>query len=581
MYDRNNLYNIPKVFYAYWDGNPLSYLQYLTVVTFQEINPDWKVVIYMPVIKWDLKPWKSGEQQAKYTGKDYLEELFKLDIEVRKIDFETIGIKNEIPEVIKSDYIRYWLMGTFGGLWSDMDIIYTKYISEIYDTRIQMMGDNNKIDTVICYFNDHYPVGFFMSKPNNPYFLDLYKNASRYINPNAYQCIGCCYLNDSFKLPKDIKLKYPDLNVLVLPERSYLPYAWNRIDNIFLHNFPQYIESYTIGIHWFNGSQFSVSYENLIDQKKFPVTGSIYPYVEKYFTNYRYMPNSKKISIVMAYYNRKPQILFTLKTIQKSKHKNFEIIIVDDCSDPEHNIDSIEELFDFDIKLIKISKEEKTWINPCRAYNIGIKQAIGDIIMLQNPEVCHLGDCIKFVHDNLQTNQWLTFNCYGLGNYSHNEILYDIYETTDDYFTEINKKIIITDMIGGNSVARNDVQGWLSYYPSFYTAYHYCSAIYRDDLINKMNGGFCEDYQFGIAYDDNDFIKYLIHNQFQFVTTNFTADKPFVIHQFHDKPKSLIINAKENHRINSLVFQKRMAIIGASTNIDIEGGFTMPTPLLI
>ena len=126
---------IPKTFYAYWDGSPLSYLQYLTIVTFQEFNPDWYVVLYMPIKRFEAKTWESFENKTVYTGKDYLGDLLQLDIEIRKIDFETIGFKNEISEVIKSDYLRYWILGNYGGLWSDMDVIYIKPISKLFNRR--------------------------------------------------------------------------------------------------------------------------------------------------------------------------------------------------------------------------------------------------------------------------------------------------------------------------------------------------------------------------------------------------------------------------------------------------------------
>ena len=113
-----------------------------------------------------------------------------------------------------------------------------------------------------------------------------------------------------------------------------------------------------------------------------------------------------KISIIIGYYNRKKQLLYTLKTIKKSLYKNIEVIIIDDCSDnPEDILNEKDfEIFNMDIKLISIKKEEKTWINPCVGYNKGISQSTGDIIILQNAEVCHIGDTISYVVNNLKRN---------------------------------------------------------------------------------------------------------------------------------------------------------------------------------
>ena len=53
------------------------------------------------------------------------------------------------------------------------------------------------------------------------------------------------------------------------------------------------------------------------------------------------------ISIVSAYYNRKPQFYRTLKSIVKSKFKDIEYIVVDDCSSNEHRIEDLVKEFSF------------------------------------------------------------------------------------------------------------------------------------------------------------------------------------------------------------------------------------------
>jgi hypothetical protein len=103
-------------------------------------------------------------------------------------------------------------------------------------------------------------------------------------------------------------------------------------------------------------------------------------------------------------------------------------------------------------------------------------------------------------------------------------------------------------------------------------------AIYRDDLLFKMNGGFHEEYKNGICYDDNDFIKYLIHNNFVFKIPDFTIHRPFCIHQYHEKTASL--NFPEYHLKNGLVYEKRMNAINASLFCDIFTGF-MPVPIIL
>src|SRR5207248_1387693 len=100
---------IPKVLYTYWDGSVMSFLEYLTIVTFKEHNPDYDIVLYMS------ETYKEVKQ-----GVNYLEDLLRIKwLKVRKMDFEKIGFKNDISESIKSDYLRYWLLANYGGIWSD------------------------------------------------------------------------------------------------------------------------------------------------------------------------------------------------------------------------------------------------------------------------------------------------------------------------------------------------------------------------------------------------------------------------------------------------------------------------------
>ena len=285
----------------------------------------------------------------------------------------------------------------------------------------------------------------------------------------------------------------------------------------------------------------------------------------------------KKVSIVMAYYNRREQLLFTLKTIEDSKHKNIEVIIVDDGSNDEHKLDDLDYKYQLDIKLIRIEPENKKWINPCIPYNIGIKNATGDIIVLQNPEVCHIGDCIKFVVDNIDDGQYISFNCYGLPNLMYNETIKKIYNTSSNIIKSVYNNINnYGNQIGGNTFFTNNVGGWLNHYMNHFVAYHYLSAMTRN-TIEKIGGGFCELYKDGICYDDNDFIKLLIYHKIDFLATIFNNNKPFCVHQYH-APIRFDKNIKKTWLHNQKIFFRRMDEMGLTREVDIHIEDFMPKP---
>ena len=92
----------------------------------------------------------------------------------------------------------------------------------------------------------------------------------------------------------------------------------------------------------------------------------------------------KKISIVMAYYNRAKLLKSTLATIAKSSYPNFEVIVMDDASRKEERVEYLQQQYPF-LRVFRVEEDEKWYINPCIAYNKAIAKATGDIIIIQNP----------------------------------------------------------------------------------------------------------------------------------------------------------------------------------------------------
>ena len=76
--------------------------------------------------------------------------------------------------------------------------------------------------------------------------------------------------------------KYPELNIYNIDRVTYLPYKFNQVNDIFTKDNSTVIHSITVGIHWFNGSPISVNFQNGIDKKEIPTTGTIYKYFKKY-----------------------------------------------------------------------------------------------------------------------------------------------------------------------------------------------------------------------------------------------------------------------------------------------------------
>lgn len=237
------------------------------------------------------------------------------------------------------------------------------------------------------------------------------------------------------------------------------------------------------------------------------------------------------ISIITTYYNRRKQFLNTIDSILKSDINNFELIVVDDGSDSEHSLSDLNYPF---LKLIEIDEKDKWWENPCVPFNIGIKEAVGDIIVLQNPECYHVGDVLKYINDNINNDNYLSISTY-----SFSDELTDKIKDIDLNIEYLNTLPI---KLSGYNL------GWYNHSIHRPLYYHFCSAIKKSNM-DKL-GGFDERYAQGITYDDDEFLMRVRRLGLDVKI----IDDVSVIHQYHEKffYKG---NYKELHLKNKKIFE--------------------------
>lgn len=296
--------------------------------------------------------------------------------------------------------------------------------------------------------------------------------------------------------------------------------------------------------------------------------------------------NRPLVSIVMAYYNRIDQLKITLETISHSNYKNFEIIIIDDGSEEKHDLKNLIFLFNFQIKLLIVKKEQKTWINPCIPFNLGFLMSKGEYIIIQNPEVAHVGDVIEYVAQNLHEGKYLTFSVFSSPSFNHNNEFKN--------FSAINKEDIYNNFV--NKINYNDFQFDYEYYKNYYEdiknmnfveacnhwnnigiiegrfcnashiyhpkayiqwkgwynhpihnnrPYHFLSAVSRKDLIKI--GGFDPIFKDGLWYDDDDFLNRIAKVS---KVENVNSDQVFGIHLYHEMGSADQMNQKNFKILN-------------------------------
>lgn len=192
----------------------------------------------------------------------------------------------------------------------------------------------------------------------------------------------------------------------------------------------------------------------------------------------------------MAYYNRRVLLIETLKSIARTAHNDYEIIVIDDASNMEERINDLDIDFPF-LKVFRVKKEEKWYFNSGIPNNMGIAKADGDIILLQNPECIHIHDILSYVAKNVTENNYVSISTYGIGFGWYNHSIF--------------KPV---------------------YYP-------FCAAMTKENM--KKLGGFDERYAMGVGYDDNDLVDRITRLGLQKII----ADDVLVIHQQHPKVYNL------------------------------------------
>tara|TARA_Y100000034_G_scaffold130671_1_gene189653 strand:+ start:3883 stop:4695 length:813 start_codon:yes stop_codon:yes gene_type:complete len=231
-------------------------------------------------------------------------------------------------------------------------------------------------------------------------------------------------------------------------------------------------------------------------------------------------------SIVMAYHNRKPLLLHTLRSIAASTQAKYtEVIIVDDGSSDDHRLEDIVDDYPFVIKLIRQETEDKWYINPCIPFNLGIKEATGDIIVIQNPECFHLGDVLKFA-TAIDDDTYYSYHAYSLSKEKTEKM--DCIDPK--MINELGNKVTTSSLPFGLENKTMNMEGGDGYYNHYQyrpTGYHFCAITKRRNMEDL--GGFDERYATGSGFDDNELVERVKRKGLKLLLVSY----PMVLHQNH------------------------------------------------
>lgn len=237
--------SVPKMAHFYWGGGKLLYMRFLSIKSFIKYNPDWVVVFHYPREPFKGRSWYTDMYPPKINEgvcKDYFEDVLKLKVIKNEVDFGALGARRNMAEVHKNDYIRVHALKLYGGLWSDMDIIYFKPMTELAVNK----PENKDKKVFVCIGDYGHSTGFNMATPESEFFTFLSDNLNKEYLPSAYQCWGPDMWNKYYKTLKSV------------PGGCEIG-----MDAVYAHNAHQVGEllgdnarftEHSIGCHWYGGN---------------------------------------------------------------------------------------------------------------------------------------------------------------------------------------------------------------------------------------------------------------------------------------------------------------------------------------
>jgi hypothetical protein len=258
-----NLKNIPKIAHLYWDGKAkMSELQTFTLTTFHKLNPEWKIVVYVPTRNYS----GSDTYIPDYTGVDQFNMVRKMGfVKIEEVDLAKYGIRSDIHDILRSDIFRYKKLRECGGIWTDFDVIWLKPLTDLMN--VEYVGHPiSDLKATVCMLKtvkDFNNISVLISTPKHSLYDALIEETDRRQKDTTkleHQHFGTSMFDKMYPTFADTQKAHPD--VTGLKYETIFPYSIYNMFALYYENDLNYITPNTICVHWFNGHKFSKEYVN-------------------------------------------------------------------------------------------------------------------------------------------------------------------------------------------------------------------------------------------------------------------------------------------------------------------------------
>jgi len=217
------------------------------------------------------------------------------------------------------------------------------------------------------------------------------------------------------------------------------------------------------------------------------------------------------MSVIMPYFNR-PEVLTNTLWAYDNLGFEGEFIIVDDKSSKPPALQDLPEL---NIKCITINRPGS---NPCVPFNVGVRAAEGDTIILSNPECLPISPNLKLPDG---TPDYAIARAYSVSHETQ-MLINALNPRSPNYINAILQNMTFHD----RAASAEGEDAWYAH-PDYNPRPFHWWAVMPKALYVEM-GGFDEDFRMGVAWEDNDWIRRLAVHQVPVCWLDAT-----VLHQYH------------------------------------------------
>jgi hypothetical protein len=258
-----------------------------------------------------------------------------------------------------------------------------------------------------------------------------------------------------------------------------------------------------------------------------------YPFIHYQHLNWN-LKSGCLVSVVMTTHNRQEQTLYTLNTL--CQHDQVVVILVDD-SDNGYLSETQLMTYHLPIVYITIESQRKTWLNPCINFNIGFQEVNTPFVIIQNAEVCHVGDVIKYVTEHLTDNNYLIFDVVATHNPTINCLIRGL-----DYQS-------LMTFLEGHTV-EHDVK-WIQH-RRWPRNLHNLVALTVGNL--RRMGGFDHRFAYASCFDDDEWLLRITRLPLTLENVWHEDHQLMGIHQWHQQLS--VFHTNGLMRINHAIYMK-------------------------